>query len=140
MTEQELLAIVYAIDKFKHYITGYSTFLQTDDSTIKYLMNKPITNARVTRWLLILQEFDISIVDRLTEENVVVEFISQLTHNDDNLLGEESFPDKHLFAVSGYSQWYTNIANYFDAGKILAHLSKRERRRIIQNSARYCWI
>ena len=64
MTEKELLTIVYAIDKFKHYLTGYSTFVHTDDSTIKYLMNKPITNARVTRWLLILQEFDISIVDR----------------------------------------------------------------------------
>ena len=124
MSEQELLAIVYAIDKFKHYITGYSTFVDTDDSAIKYLMNKPITNARVTRWLLILQEFDISIVDRPTEENVVVEFISQLTHNDDNLLVDESFPKEHLFTVSRYSPWYTNITNYLDVGKILAHLSK----------------
>ena len=119
-----MLAIIYAIDKFKHYITVYSTFVHIDDSTIKYLMNKPITNARVTRWLLILQEFDISIVDRPAEENLLTELISQLTHNDDNLLREESLPDKHLFIVSGYSQWYANIANYFDAGNILAHLSK----------------
>ena len=82
-----------SIDKFKHKITGYSNFFHTDDSTIKYLMNKPITNARVTRWLLILQEFDISIVDRPGEENVVAEFISQLSLNDDNLLVEESFLD-----------------------------------------------
>ena len=140
MTEKELLAIVYAVDKFKHYITGYSNFVHTDDSTIKYLMNTPITNARVIRWLLILQHFHISIVDRPAEENVVAEFISQLTHNDDNLLVEESFLDKHLFIVSGYSPWYTNITNYLDVGKILAHLSKRERRRIIQKSARYHWI
>jgi hypothetical protein len=39
-------------------------------------MNKPITNARVTRWMLLLQEFDITIVDRPGKENVVVDFLS----------------------------------------------------------------
>jgi hypothetical protein len=55
VTEREFLAVVYAINKFWHYITGYPTFIHTDHSKIKYLMNKPITNARVTRWLLLLQ-------------------------------------------------------------------------------------
>jgi len=49
VTEKEFLAVIYAINKFRHYITGYSTFVHTDHSAIKYLMNKPITNARVTR-------------------------------------------------------------------------------------------
>jgi len=55
VTEREFLAVVYAINKFKHYVTGYPTFIHTDHTTIKYLMNKPITNARVTIWLLLLQ-------------------------------------------------------------------------------------
>ena len=55
VTEKEFLAIVYSINKFRHYITGYPTFVHTDHSAIKYLMNKPVTNARVTRWLLLLQ-------------------------------------------------------------------------------------
>jgi hypothetical protein len=53
--EREFLAVVYAINKFNHYVTGYPTFIHTDHATIKYLMNKPITNARVTRWFLLLQ-------------------------------------------------------------------------------------
>jgi hypothetical protein len=65
VAEKEFLAVIYAINKFQHYITGCSTLVHTDHSAIKYLMNKPITNARVTRWLLLLQEFDITIVDRL---------------------------------------------------------------------------
>eukprot|EP00253_Pinus_taeda_P002860 PITA_02860 len=65
VTEKEFLAVIYAINKFRHYITGYTTFVHTDHSTIKYLMNKSVTNARVTRRLLLLQEFDITIVDRL---------------------------------------------------------------------------
>ena len=64
VTEKEFLAIVYSINKFRHYITGYPTFVHTNHSAIKYLMNKPVTNARVTRWLLLLQEFDITIIDK----------------------------------------------------------------------------
>ena len=54
VTKKEFLAIVYSINKFRHYITRYPTFVHTDHSTIKYLMNKPVTNARITRWLLLL--------------------------------------------------------------------------------------
>ena len=64
VTEKKFLAVIYAINKFWHYITGYSTFVHTDHSAIKYLMNKSVTNGRVTRWLMLLQEFDITIVDR----------------------------------------------------------------------------
>jgi len=55
VTENEFLAVIYAINKFRHYITGYPTFVHIDHSTIKYLMNNSVTNARVTRRLLLLQ-------------------------------------------------------------------------------------
>jgi hypothetical protein len=45
VTEREFLAVVYVINKFRHYVTGYPTFIHTDHKKIKYLMNKPITNA-----------------------------------------------------------------------------------------------
>ena len=59
-------------------------------------MNKPITNARVTRWLLLLQEFDITIVDKPGKENVVADFLSRLVNNSDNSPVEDSFPNEHL--------------------------------------------
>ena len=52
--EKEFLAIIYANNKFRHYVTRYSSFVHTDHSTIRYLFNKPITNARAIRWLLLL--------------------------------------------------------------------------------------
>jgi len=55
VTEKEFLAIIHAINKFRNYITRNETFVYTDHSTIRYLMNKPVTNGRVTRWLLLLQ-------------------------------------------------------------------------------------
>jgi hypothetical protein len=55
VTKKEMLVVVHAVNKFRHYITGYEVFIHTDHSAIKYLMNKPITNGRITRWLLLMQ-------------------------------------------------------------------------------------
>ena len=118
----------------------YSTFIHIDHSAIRYLMNKHVTNARVTKWLMLLQEFDITIIDRPGKENVVVDFISRLKNNDDNSPVEYSFLDEHLFPVTSYSPWYADIANYLAVQKLPAHLSNRERWRIVQQSVMYCWI
>ena len=55
VTEKEFLAIVHDINKFQHYITWYQVFVHTYHVAIRFLMNKPVTNGRVTRWLLLLQ-------------------------------------------------------------------------------------
>jgi len=104
VTEKEFLAVIYSINKFQYYITGYPTFVHIDHSAINYLMNKSITNARVTRWLLLLQEFDITIVDQPGKENVVVDFLSRIK-TDDNTPVDDFFPDEYLFAVSAHSPW-----------------------------------
>ena len=54
VTDKEFLAVIYAINKFRHYIIGYEVFVHTGHSTIRYLMNKPIINGRITRWILLL--------------------------------------------------------------------------------------
>lgn len=55
VNKKEFLVVVHAINKFQHYITGYEIFVHADHLAIKYLMNKPITNGRITRWILLLQ-------------------------------------------------------------------------------------
>ena len=54
VTEKAFLVVIHVVNKFRHYITGYPVDLYTDHSTIKYLANKPITNGRVTRWLILV--------------------------------------------------------------------------------------
>jgi hypothetical protein len=80
-----------------------------------------------------------TIVDRPGKENVVADFLSRLTINDDNPV-DDSFPDEYLFAVSAHSPWYADIANYLVAGKLPPHLSYREKKSIIHQSARFSWI
>ena len=54
VTEKEFLVVIHVINKFRHYIIGYEIFMHTDHFAIVYLMNKPLTSDRVTRWLLLL--------------------------------------------------------------------------------------
>jgi len=53
----------------------------------------------VTWWLLLLQEFDITIKDRPRKENSVANFLSWVPNINDPLAVDDQFPDEHLFAV-----------------------------------------
>jgi hypothetical protein len=75
-------------------------FVHTDHVAIKYLMKKVDINGRIIRWLLLLQEFDLTILDKLGKINVVAYFLSRLTNTTDNEVVDDNFPDEHLFAIS----------------------------------------
>jgi hypothetical protein len=126
ITEKEFIVILNAINKFRHYITKYSIILHIDHVATKYLMNKPITNDMVTIWFLLLQEFDITILDKPGKDNVVVDFLSRITSKEIEPLVEDHFPYEHLFAVSTNSPWFAYIANFLPAGKLLHHLTPKE--------------
>lgn len=76
--EKEFLAMVYAINKFRHYNTSYKVFLHTNHVAIWYLMNKVVVGGRIIRWLLLWQEFDITIVDKPSKDNVVADFLYRI--------------------------------------------------------------
>ena len=57
-------------------------------------MNKPITSGRVTRWLLLLQEFNITVLDRQGKENQVADFLSRLQNQGEVVPVEDSFPNE----------------------------------------------
>jgi hypothetical protein len=112
VTEKEFLSVVHAINKFRHYITVYEFFVHTNHSTIIFLMKIPDTNARVTRWLLLLQEFNITIIDRPRRYNLVADFFSRLIHTGDNTPVDDNFLDTNIFSISTYIPWYVDVANY----------------------------
>ena len=70
---------MHSLNKFRHYITGYQTFVHIDHATIKYLINKPDVNSWIIRWLLLLQHFELTVIDKPGKENVVVDILSRLT-------------------------------------------------------------
>nr|GFB08233.1 reverse transcriptase domain-containing protein [Tanacetum cinerariifolium] len=58
-TEKEMLAVVYAFEKFRSYLIMNKSIVYTDHSALKYLFAKKDAKARLLRWILLLQEFDL---------------------------------------------------------------------------------
>ena len=112
-TEKELLAVVYALDKFRAYLVGSDIVIFTDYSSLKYLLTKKNSKARLFRWVLLLQEFNLQIKDKKGVENVVADHLSRLTiaHNTHNPPIYDEFPEESLFLVEN-SPWYAHIANF----------------------------
>ena len=52
-TEREGLAMVYALQKYWHYLLGGHFRIFTDHSDLKYLVNKPVLGGGICRWLLL---------------------------------------------------------------------------------------
>ena len=75
-TEKELLVVVYALDKFRAYLVGSDIIIFTDHSAVKYLLTKKNDRARLIRWVLLLQEFNLQIKDKKGVENVIADHLS----------------------------------------------------------------
>ncbi|GKC11277.1 reverse transcriptase domain-containing protein [Tanacetum coccineum] len=69
-TKKELLAIVYAFEKFRPYLVLSKTIVYTDHSALKYLLAKQDAKSRLLRWILLLQEFDVIIRDKKKERRI----------------------------------------------------------------------
>jgi hypothetical protein len=74
--EKELLAVVFALDKFKSYLLGSKVIIYSDHAALRHLLAKKETKPRLIRWILLLHEFDIEIRDKKGSKNVVADHLS----------------------------------------------------------------
>ncbi|KAK1682853.1 hypothetical protein QYE76_043701 [Lolium multiflorum] len=98
-TEKELLAVVFACDKFRPYIVDSKVTIHTDHAAIRYLMTKKDAKPRLIRWVL-LQEFDLHIIDRKGADNPVADNLSRLENIAyDPVPVNDSFPNEQLAVI-----------------------------------------
>ncbi|KAJ9535979.1 LOW QUALITY PROTEIN: hypothetical protein OSB04_un000855 [Centaurea solstitialis] len=90
-TEKELLAVVYAIEKFRTYLVGSKVVVYSDHAALRHLMSKKDAKPRLIRWILLLQEFDLEIKDKPGSENFVADHLSRL-----ELGSSPSFPQSMI--------------------------------------------
>lgn len=77
-TEKELLAIIMAIEQFRHFIWGKHFVVHTDHQALTYLFNANKTNSRLLRWKLTLAEYSFDIIHRKGSNNTVSDCLSRI--------------------------------------------------------------
>ncbi|KAM1316746.1 hypothetical protein ACFX2F_020337 [Malus domestica] len=53
------LALVFAIQKLRHYMHVYTIHLVTKADPVKYVMSKPVLAGRLAKWALLLNQYEI---------------------------------------------------------------------------------
>ncbi|CAM8910533.1 unnamed protein product [Rhodiola kirilowii] len=141
-TEKELLAVVYAFEKFRPYLVATKTIVYTDHAAIKYLMAKKDAKPRLIRWVLLLQEFDIEIRDKKGVENVVADHLSRVEIYDSKWFSapiQDSFVGEYLMSAEDDAPWYADFVNYLTCNIIPEGLSYNQKSKFLHDVSRYYW-
>ncbi|GJW23353.1 reverse transcriptase domain-containing protein [Tanacetum coccineum] len=164
-TEKEMLAVVYALEKFRPYLVLSKTIVYTDHSAIKYLMAKQDAKSRLLRWVLLLQEFNIEIRDKKGAENVAADHLSRLENPHKSELEKkditESFPLESLGKVDVFNvndnfvkenllnnvnvlndnatPWFADLANYHAGNFVKKGMTSQQKKKFFKDAKHYYW-
>ncbi|GJS85762.1 reverse transcriptase domain-containing protein [Tanacetum coccineum] len=143
-TEKELLAVVYAFEKFRSYLVLSKSIVYTDHSAIKYLFAKKDAKARLMRWILLLQEFDVEIRDKKGAENLAADHLSRLENPHQNEFENkeitETFPLETLGSVAlrdDSTPWFADFANYHAGNFIVKGMSSQQKNKFFKDVKHY---
>ena len=134
--QKELLAVVFALEKFWPYILGSKIIVYTDHAALKYLMSNKEAKLRLIRWVLLLQEFDLEIKDKKGSENSVTDHLSRL-HTTSS--GEicDTFPDEQLLIVVTKVPLFAHIFNYLVIKSIPDYCNTHQKKKFAYDVRHY---
>ncbi|CAN6713111.1 unnamed protein product [Malus baccata var. baccata] len=142
-TEKEMLAVVFALDKFRSYLICSKVIIYTDHAALRYLMSKKDAKPRLIRWVLLFQEFELEIRDKKGSENVVADHLSRLIQDgeaESTVPLNETFPDEHLFAAQhGKVPWFADFVNYLASDVIPNDMSFQQKKKFLSMVKHYFW-
>ena len=79
VTELECVAVVYCVNKFRCYVLGRPFELVVDHSALKWLLlSKEAPTGKLCRWVLLLQEFQFTVIHRPGHLHTVADALSRL--------------------------------------------------------------
>ena len=89
--------MVFALQKYQHYLLANPFVFYTNHQALKYLVNKPLHHGRIYRWLLLFQEFEFEVVVRPGKLNVGPEHLSRIDTGEELTGVEDDLLDAHIF-------------------------------------------
>nr|GEZ49851.1 reverse transcriptase domain-containing protein [Tanacetum cinerariifolium] len=116
-TEKEMLAVVYAFEKFRSYL----------------IMNKSI-------------EFDFKVIDTRGAENYAADHLSRLENPYENVFNpkeiNKTFPLESLNKVAHNdpsTPWYADLANYHAGNFIIKGMTSQQKKKFFKDARHYFW-
>nr|GEY28003.1 reverse transcriptase domain-containing protein [Tanacetum cinerariifolium] len=143
-TEKEMLAVVYAFEKFWPYLVLSKSIVYTDHSDLKYLLSKQDAKPRLLSWVLLLQEFDIIIRYKKGSKNLAADHLSRLENPHKDVFENKDINEKisleTLGSISSESTaWFADIANFHARNFIKKGLTSQQKKKFFKDVKHYFW-
>ncbi|RDY09643.1 Retrovirus-related Pol polyprotein from transposon 17.6, partial [Mucuna pruriens] len=138
-TKKELLAIVFALDKFCSYLLGSKIIVFSNHVASKYLLKKPDVKPRLIRWMLLLQDFDLEIRDEKGAENSVADLLSRIERETGPMPIRDEFPNEQLLHIKASTPWFADICNYVATSHFPPEASRAHKDKIQSDAKYYIW-
>jgi hypothetical protein len=106
-TEREGLAMVYALQKFRHYLLGGHFKMFIDHSSLKYPVKNPLLWGRICKWILLFEEYDFEIIVKPGRMNKGPGHLSRLEHGEEPTNLEDTLPYAQLLAIIKVDDHFT---------------------------------
>jgi RNase H-like domain found in reverse transcriptase/Reverse transcriptase (RNA-dependent DNA polymerase) len=94
VTERECLAVLLAVEKFRHYLLGSHFTVVTDHSALQWLLAlKTPVSSRLCRWIMTLQQYDFSVKHRNGSEMAMADGLSRAIETIETEVKDEWYSD-----------------------------------------------
>nr|GEZ20496.1 reverse transcriptase domain-containing protein [Tanacetum cinerariifolium] len=114
---------------------------------LNYLFNKQDAKLRLLHWVLLLQEFDITVRDKKGAENLITDHLFRLENPHQSVLDKkeinETFPLETLNVVSfrgdSSTPWFADFANYHARNFVVKWMSSQQKNKFFKDVKHYFW-
>jgi len=108
--------MVYSLYKYMQYLLGGHLRMYTNNSTLKYLVNKPVLGGRICRWLLLFHEYDFEVIIKLDKLNACPGHLSRLEFGEEGGNLDENLPDAQLFSIGMVDEHFLEVVQFLNTG------------------------
>ena len=111
--ENLALAMVITVQKFCHYILLCTTTVLANQNPMYYILTRQVLGGNYSRWIVILQEFDMEFSKSTSKKSLVfVEIMCDLPCASTEYEPNDSFLDEFMFMISTTDPWYGDLLIY----------------------------
>ena len=113
--------------------------MYSDHTSLKHLLSKKDAKAKLLRWILMLQEFDLEVRHKKGSENLIIDHLlrlnqEELNKSDDSVPINELFHGEHLLTLDSKElAWFADFTNYLISGALPYGLDFRQKKKFLHN-------
>jgi hypothetical protein len=111
--EREALAMVYSLNKYRHYLLGNKFVFFVDNMALVYLVNKPQVSGKIAQWLLLFLKYDFTVVYKPSKTHGIADDLSRSPNGEPATGVEDQLVDATPFFVQPITpNWLQDVTTY----------------------------